>query len=270
MQALKVRPSDIWVVSFPKCGTTLTQELVWQVAHGLDLEGGKVELMQRFPFLEGDTLRDNADNVTLPSLETAPAQDQRFIKTHLPLSLLPPDLLTTAKVVYVARNPKDTMVSSYHHYKLFKSISFTGDLKSFSKRFMKGQVMHGPYFPHLEEGWRLRNHPNMLFLFYEDIIRDMKSCVEKVCMFLGKELTECKMDQLLEHLDIKKFRHNPAVNMETLRPSGRFNDEEGSFIRKGEVGGWREEFGDHVGLETVFDDWIGENMREFSIQFPNY
>ena len=98
-----MRPSDIWVVSFPKCGTTLTQELVWQVAHGVDLEGGKVDLMQRFPFLEGDTLRDNADNVTLPSLETA--QDQRFIKTHLPLSLLPPELLDTSKVVYVARNP---------------------------------------------------------------------------------------------------------------------------------------------------------------------
>ena len=142
----------------------------------------------------------------MPSLETA--QDQRFIKTHLPLSLLPPDLLTTAKVVYVARNPKDTMVSSYHHYKLFKSISFTRDLKSFSERFMKGQVMHGPYFPHLEEGWRLRDHPNMLFLFYEDIIRDMKSSVEKVSKFLGKELTECKMDQLLEHLNIKQFRHN--------------------------------------------------------------
>ena len=78
------------------------------------------------------------------------------------------------------------------------------------------------------------------------------------------------MDQLLEHLDIKKFRHNPAVNMETLRPSGRLNDGQGSFIRKGEVGGWREEFGDYFGLEKAFDDWIDENMKEFTIHFPNY
>ena len=33
-------------------------------------------------------------------------EERRFIKSHLPLSLLPHKLLDTAKVVYVARNPK--------------------------------------------------------------------------------------------------------------------------------------------------------------------
>ena len=33
-------------------------------------------------------------------------EERRFIKSHLPLSLLPHNLLDTAKVVYVARNPK--------------------------------------------------------------------------------------------------------------------------------------------------------------------
>ena len=37
------------------------------------------------------------------------------MKTHLPLSHLPTDLLTKAKVIYVARNPKDQIVSWYHH-----------------------------------------------------------------------------------------------------------------------------------------------------------
>lgn len=26
-----------------------------------------------------------------------------------------------------------------------------------------------PYFEHVKEAWELRNHPNMLFLFYEDL-----------------------------------------------------------------------------------------------------
>ena len=46
-----VRPSDVWVVTYPKCGTTWTQEMVWQVANKIDMEGGKVDLGERFPLL---------------------------------------------------------------------------------------------------------------------------------------------------------------------------------------------------------------------------
>ena len=32
-------------------------------------------------------------------------------------------------------------------------------------------VMYSPYFPHLLEAWNLRHHPNLLFIFYEDLKR---------------------------------------------------------------------------------------------------
>ena len=35
----KPRKDDIWIVTYPKCGTTLTQEIVWQIANGVDLGG---------------------------------------------------------------------------------------------------------------------------------------------------------------------------------------------------------------------------------------
>ena len=65
--------------------------------------------------------------------------ERRFIKTHLPLSLLPPSLLSTAKVIYVARNPKDAMVSFYYHHRLIKSHGFVGDLPTFAARMTKDQ-----------------------------------------------------------------------------------------------------------------------------------
>ena len=42
------------------------------------------------------------------------AKSPRIIKTHLPLSMLPPNLLDVSKVVFVARNVKDVCVSFFH------------------------------------------------------------------------------------------------------------------------------------------------------------
>ena len=50
----KPRKDDIWIVTYPKCGTTLTQEIVWQIANGVDLESeeSKKPILMRSPFLE--------------------------------------------------------------------------------------------------------------------------------------------------------------------------------------------------------------------------
>ena len=53
---MQARSEDVWVVSYPKCGTTWTQEMVWQIANNVDMERGKALLTSRFPFLEFDTL----------------------------------------------------------------------------------------------------------------------------------------------------------------------------------------------------------------------
>lgn len=64
------------------------------------------------------------------------ASSPRYIKTHLPLSLLPPELLGTAKVVYVARDPRDVAVSYYNHVRLMLTFGFQGDFKKFWHFFL--------------------------------------------------------------------------------------------------------------------------------------
>lgn len=64
------------------------------------------------------------------------APSPRFVKTHLPLSLLPPTLLDTAKVIYVARDPRDVAVSFYHLNKSMRTQGYVGDFKTYWRFFI--------------------------------------------------------------------------------------------------------------------------------------
>lgn len=91
-----------------------------------------------------NTLKTSSE-INLPSVEMVNnLPSPRFLKSHLPLSLLPPSLLDTCKVVYVARDPRDVAVSFYHHnlhinffpeekdFKTFWNF-FTNDLGKYNK-----------------------------------------------------------------------------------------------------------------------------------------
>jgi hypothetical protein len=65
-------------------------------------------------------------------------KSKRFIKTHLPFSLMPPSVMKNkAKVIYVARNPKDVIVSFYYFHRLTREMSDDVDFKQFWDYFEK-------------------------------------------------------------------------------------------------------------------------------------
>ena len=89
--------------------------MLWQIQHDYDPEGGKVNLGHRVPYVEWQMFFDS-EELAMPEEHlkfarstlayTKSLRGTRIIKTHLPLSMLPPGLLDTCKVFYVARNPK--------------------------------------------------------------------------------------------------------------------------------------------------------------------
>ena len=85
---------------------------------------------------------------------TENCKSPRIIKTHLPLAMLPPNLLEVSKVVVILRNVKDACASFYHHEQLLmnqgldKAVSF----EQYTDVYMKGEVLYGNYWDNLKVG----------------------------------------------------------------------------------------------------------------------
>ncbi|XP_049544014.1 luciferin sulfotransferase-like [Anopheles darlingi] len=267
IKQMQVRPDDVWIVTYPKSGTTWTQELVWLVCHGLDYQKAQeISLEERFPFIELGGIRELP--VTMNPLRDAfEMPSPRFIKSHLPPAFLPNALWTVQpKLVHVRRNPKSVAVSYYHH-----SVSldcYRGTLENFVRSMMNELSYYSPYHRHLIEYSELR-YPNMLSLCFEDMKRDLPETIRKVCQFFNKtDYSEAQLLQLAEHLSFDKMRENAAVNkrdwvaynLRQTNRSDKLNDGNMQFIRRGEVDGWRNEM--PKSLVEEFDGWVKRNIPD--------
>jgi len=205
---------------------------------------------------------DVMQTMTFEKIDELPSP--RVIKSHLPFYLLPPRLVDTCKVVYVARNPKDVIVSYFHHHKLIKLHHTTTDIEKFADYFMKDELYYSPFFGHILEGWAKREDPNVLFLFYEDRKKNLRREIDKVCAFLGKTLSEEQLQVLVKHLHFDNFSKNESVNMEFLKEEG-FANSGGNFIRKGKTGDWKNHFSSE--LNSRLDEWIEKNLEGTDLKF---
>ncbi|CAL4123348.1 unnamed protein product, partial [Meganyctiphanes norvegica] len=193
-------------------------------------------------------------------------QHPRTIKTHLPLELMPKDLLNTAKVVYVCRNPRDCIISWLHHNRLMKGTSFTGTLDEFIDIFIKENWLHAPYSTHINTAWKVRDNPNLLFLFYEDLKADIMGQLKKMNNFLGTNRTEEQLKNVASHSSFSEMRKRSyeSQGLKVGQASDRYNkevhDKDGGFFRKGETGDWKEKLtAAHI---ATIDRYVQDKLPE--------
>uniref|UniRef100_A0A499FUT8 Sulfotransfer_1 domain-containing protein n=1 Tax=Anopheles farauti TaxID=69004 RepID=A0A499FUT8_9DIPT len=256
----KVYEDDVWIVTFPKCGTTWTQEMVWLIDHELDYHTARdVNLNSRSVFLEIGAIGERipVDTVTAAANVKRP----RHIKSHLPLALLPRQLWTVKpKIIYVARNPKDVAVSYLYHYQMI--MGYRGTREAFLEGLLQDRVMFCPQVQHALDFWALKNEPNVLFLTYERMKQDLRSVLPRVCEFFGKSYTDSQLDELAEHLSFDRMKKNPSTNNEqmvrsAMKMNGR-EEEHFEFMRKGIVGDFRNELSEEY-IEK-FDTFIEHQL----------
>ncbi|XP_072480639.1 sulfotransferase 1B1-like [Notamacropus eugenii] len=262
VEQFQCKPQDVWVITYPKSGTTWMSEIMDLIKNDGSVEKqGKVPITERVPMLEA------AAPGIIPAgteiLEKMPSP--RFVKSHLPISLLPKNFWdNNCKVIYVARNAKDVAVSFYNFDRMNKFHPEPGTFAEYLEKFMSGNVAYGSWYEHVTSWWEKKKDHPILYLFYEDIKEDPKREIQKVMQFLGKKLDEETLDRIVQRTSFQTMKDNFMVNYKTI-PTIMMDHDISPFMRKGIAGDWKNYF--TVAQNEMFDADYEKKMHGTTLKF---
>ncbi|XP_068192533.1 cytosolic sulfotransferase 1-like [Antennarius striatus] len=262
VQNFKARPDDILMATFPKAGTTWVSyilELLY-FGHTHKERLTSMPISKRVPFLEAsdsyiDTGVDLAENLSI---------SPRIIKTHLPVQFIPKSFWEqNCKIVYLARNAKDNVVSYFHFDRMITVEPDPGDWNSYLHKFMNGKVVFGSWYDHVSGWWKKKQtYSNLHYMFYEDITEDDVRELDKLCSFLSLSPSLEEKKQILGEVHFDNMKNNDMANYST---SPYMNFKISPFMRKGKVGDWKNHF--TVAQNEEFDEDYKRKMKDPTLHF---
>ncbi|KAG2464062.1 ST1C2 Sulfotransferase, partial [Polypterus senegalus] len=168
------------------------------------------------------------------------------------------------KVIYVARNAKDVLVSYFFFHKIAPSLPHAGSWDDFFESFLSGNVAWGSWFDHVTGWWDVREKHQILYVFYEDILQDPTREVERVARFLGHILDKGTIQEIVKHTSFNMMKDNPMTNASTM-PTCIVDVSISPFMRKGQVGDWKNHF--TVAQDERFEEEYRRRMAGTSLRF---
>ncbi|XP_024148997.1 cytosolic sulfotransferase 2 [Oryzias melastigma] len=261
-QNFQARPDDILIATYPKAGTTWVSYILDLLYFGQTStdRNTSIPIYERVPFLEIavpglEKGKDLADN-----LSTSP----RLIKTHLPVQFVPKSFWEqNCRIVYVARNAKDNMVSFYHFDRMNKLQPESGEWSSFFQRFLEGKMVFGSWYDHVNGWWKKRQtHSKLHYMFFEDLVENTGGEIAKLSSFLGKSASAEEIETLSSSVQFDNMKKDKMANYSTLPV---MDAKISPFMRKGKVGDWKNHF--TVAQNEVFDEDYKKKMTDPTLQF---
>ncbi|XP_063109071.1 3-alpha-hydroxysteroid sulfotransferase-like [Cavia porcellus] len=247
-----VKDEDTITVTYPKSGTNWLIEIV-----SLILSKGDPKWVQSVPNWDRSPWIESTGGYELVKGQ----KDPRVYTSHLPLHLFPKSFFSSkAKVmIYCIRNPRDALVSGYFFLSKINVTEKPETLQQYMEWFLQGNVIYGSWFEHVRGWLSMRDMENVLVLSYEDLIKDTRSTVEKICQFLGKKLKPEETDLVLKYSSFQFMKENEMSNF-TLLPHA-YTTEGFTLLRKGTVGDWKNHF--TVAQAEAFDKIYQEKMAGY-------
>ena len=214
-----VKDQDVFVASYPRSGSTWLRFLLFETLTKNDAGFDNVNRMLPDVGMHADA------TPLLPN-------QGRLIKTHEPFRP------AYKRAVYVVRDVRDVVLSEYAYQNALGRIERTFD--DYLTDFLNGTATgYGSWQEHVR-GWidsPLTANGNLLVVRYRDLRKDTQTYLQRIVDFLGVDVDRQMIVRAIQNNEFQKMRAKEDKSPQL----GKSAEGESRFVRKGAVGGWREQ-----------------------------
>jgi hypothetical protein len=213
------RDDDIYLVTFPKSGTTMTQVILYQLCTNGEGDMDFHHIYDVSPWIGNDVFRGRPVK-ELPS--------PRIIKSHE--FYRDYEKNTKGRFIYVYRDGMDVAVSIYHQNKNYNKPDLT-----FDASFANFMTEHkNNWFLHVRDWVRNKHQFKILYLRFEDLVNNKREQILKIIAFLELEVGEVAIANALKYSSYDYMKaHEEKFGVQPPDFSQRVFDQ---FIRSGKTG----------------------------------
>ncbi|KAB2013254.1 hypothetical protein ES319_D09G144500v1 [Gossypium barbadense] len=220
-EGFKAEPTDIFVCSAPKSGSTWLKALTFAIVTRTRYDTSTSPLLSKVSHDCIPTLSNSGKKLDIcePGLP--------LISTHTPYHALPKSVLNS--------DCKPSELPTKNHLSLEKAFVL----------FCEGKSFYGPYLDHVLGFWKASQEKphKVLFLKYEEMMKDTEPYVKKLAEFMGYPISreEGEVGAVQEIVRLCSFENpsNLDVNKTGVKQQTKAKVENNFYFRKGKVGDWK-------------------------------
>lgn len=231
----RILNSDVFLVSYPRSGNTWLRNLIAEIIYG---ESGNTlgDIGKYIP----DIHRHCIDKMEL--------KHPRVIKSHFTYTA------KYKRIIYIVRDPRDIFLSYYRY--LNQLGKYTSSLSSFIADICEGLIWPGTWSNHVSS-WLYANHnncrednPDLMFIMYENVIKNQNKYVIEIAEFLGRELNNYEIGNIIFRTSKDRMKKKELAGGFEWLPKNL------KFVNTATCGNWRTE------LSTSMVAHINEKNKE--------